>query len=100
MDESLQMGLSSQKSSCGLADGNEWGSGKHPKSLRDFAICAICAIDFHQFLSFFQLGKMNMIGTVLYSIVPIKNKSKFKRMETQSQLSQTVYFYLFSKNKF
>ena len=36
---------------------------------------------------------------ILYSIVPIRNKEKLKIMEAQSQLSQTVHFYLFSKNK-
>ena len=59
-DEPLQVGSSSQKSSHGLADGSEQGSGQRPEALRDFAIFAI---DFHQFLSCFQLGKMSMIGT-------------------------------------
>jgi hypothetical protein len=36
------------------------GSGQRPEALRDFAIFAI---DFHHFLSCFQLGKMSMIGT-------------------------------------
>ena len=52
VDESLQMGLSSQKSSCGLADGNEWGSGKHPKALKKFAFSSI---NFHHFCHFFNL---------------------------------------------
>ena len=59
-DEPMQMGSSSQKRSRGLADGSERGSGQRPEALRDFAICTI---DFHQFLSCFQLGKMSMIGT-------------------------------------
>ncbi len=59
-DEPLQVGLSSRKSSRGLADGSEQGSGQRPEALRDFAIFAI---DFHHFLSCFQLGKMSMIGT-------------------------------------
>jgi hypothetical protein len=54
------MGSSSRKSSRGLADGSERGSGQRPEALRDFALFAI---DFHQFLSCFQLGKMSMIGT-------------------------------------
>ncbi len=56
--------------------GSEWGLGQRPKALRDFAICTI---DFHQFLSFFHLGKMSMIGTFLYSIVTIRDKSKFNK---------------------
>ena len=60
VNESMLMGLSSQKRPHGLVDGSEWGSGQCPEALRDFLICTI---DFHQFLSFFQLGKMNMIGT-------------------------------------
>ena len=75
----------------GLADGSERGSGQRPEALRDFAIFAI---DFHQFLSCFQLGKMSMIGTFLYSIVPIRDKSKSKTMEAQSQLSQTVRIFV------
>ena len=59
-DEPMQMGSSSQKRSRGLADGSEWGSGQRPEAVRDFAICTI---DFHQFLSCFQLRKMSMIGT-------------------------------------
>ena len=51
-DEPLQVGSVSLSS--------EQGSGQCPKALRDFAIFAI---DFHQFLSCFQLGKMSMIGT-------------------------------------
>ncbi len=43
-----------------VADGSERGSGQRPEALRDFAIFAI---DFHHFLSCFQLGKMSMIGT-------------------------------------
>ena len=90
-DEPLQVGSSSRKRSRGLADGSERGSGQCPEALRDFAICTI---DFHQFLSFFQLGKMSMIGTFLYSIVPIRDKSKSKTMEAQSQLSQTVHIFV------
>ena len=48
-DEPMQMGLSSQKSSCGLADGREQGSGKHPKALRDFDFSSI------NFLHFFNI---------------------------------------------
>ena len=50
-DEPLQMGLSSQKSLRGLADGSERGSGQHPKALRKICNFSI------SFLSFFQLGK-------------------------------------------
>ena len=59
-DEPLKVGSSSQKRSHGLADGSQQGSGQRPEALRDFAIFAI---DFHQFLSCFQLGKMSMIDT-------------------------------------
>ena len=59
-DKPMQMGSSSQKRSRGFADGSERGSGQRPEALRDFAFCTI---DFHQFLSFFQLGKMSMIGS-------------------------------------
>jgi hypothetical protein len=59
-DEPLRMGSSSRKSSRGLAGGSERGSGQRPEAVRDFAICTI---DFHQFLSCFQLGKMSMIDT-------------------------------------
>ena len=58
-DKPMQMGLSSQKSSHGLVDGSEQGLEQCPKALRDFAMCTI---DFHHFLPFFLLGKMNMIG--------------------------------------
>ena len=37
---------------------------------------------------------------ILYSIVPIRNKEKLKIMEAQTQLSQTVHFYLFKENKY
>mgnify|MGYP006151469035 CR=1 FL=1 len=50
-DEPMQMGLSSQKRLCGLADGSEQGSGQHPKALRKICNFSI------SFLSFFQLGK-------------------------------------------
>ena len=46
----MQVGSSSQKSSCGLADGSEWGSGQRTKALKDFAMCTI---DFHQFFVIF-----------------------------------------------
>ena len=59
-DKPMQMGLSSHKRLRGLADSSEWGSGQRPEAVRDFAICTI---DFHQFLSCFQLRKMCMIGT-------------------------------------
>ena len=72
-DEPLRMGSSSRKSSRALADGSERGSGQRPEALRDFAIFAI---DFHQFLSCFQLRKMSIMGTLLSSIAPIRNKSK------------------------
>ena len=91
VDEPMQMGSSSQKRSHGLADGSERSSGQRPEALRDFAMCTI---DFHQFLSFFQLEKMIMIGTFLYPVVPIRDKSKSKTMEAQSQLSQTVRIFV------
>jgi len=50
-DEPLRMGLSSQKSLCGLADGSKRGSGQHPEALRK--ICYFST----SFPSFFQLGK-------------------------------------------
>ena len=59
-DEPLQVGSSSRKSSRGLAEGSERGSGQRPEALRDFATFAI---DFHHLLSCFQLRKMRMIGT-------------------------------------
>ena len=94
-DEPMQMGSSSRKRSRGLADSSERGSGQRPEALRDFLfaqlIFIICC-------HFFQLGKMCMIGTFLYSIVPIRNKGNSKRMEAQSQLSQTVLYYLLKKN--
>ena len=99
--EPLQMGLSSQKR-------QRDGLGQHPKALRKFAFGSI---DFNYHLQFFQLGKLNIIdtevkkGNKLFQMtflvlnVPIRNKSKFKRMEAKSQVSQTVCIYLFNKNK-
>ena len=44
-DEPLQMGLSSQLRSPGLADGSKMGSGQRSKALRKFDYCRI---DFHR----------------------------------------------------
>ncbi len=57
-DEPLHMGLSSQKSSRGLADGSKRGSGQRPEALRKFFYFSII------FLSFFPTWEKDKIGGI------------------------------------
>ena len=56
----------------------------------------IFAINFHQFLSCFQLRKMSMIVTSLPSIAPIRNKSTSKRQKVNCL--RLCFIFCFKKN--
>ncbi len=90
-DEPMQMGLSSQKRSRGLADGSERGSGQRPKALRDFAICTL---DFHLFLPFFQLGKMSMIGNFCTQMFKSGTRANQSNGGTKSIVSDCAFLFV------